>query len=93
MGLALRSYKNRSVHLGRLPLETLLRVPNVDLDSVPDFEPLTFRRPNQQDSIVNAMGDHQAMLDAIRDGLINKSVADVPVDLIERANHLKALKP
>lgn len=90
MGLALRSNKNRPVHLGRLPLETLSRVPNVNLDSVPEFEPLSFHRPNQQDSIVNAMGDHQAMLDAIRDGLINKSVADAPVDLIERANHLKA---
>ncbi len=30
------------------------------------------------------------MLDAIRDGLINKAKADVPNDLAERQNHLKA---
>lgn len=90
MGIALRSNKRRPVHMGRLPLETLSRAATVDFDKVPSFEPLSYHRPNQPDSIVNAMGDHQAMLDAIRDGLINKSVADAPVDLVERANHLKA---
>ena len=36
------------------------------------------------------MREHQAMLDAIRDGLINKAVAQVPDDPIERTQHLKS---
>ncbi|MBT8455953.1 MAG: 2Fe-2S iron-sulfur cluster binding domain-containing protein, partial [Alphaproteobacteria bacterium] len=51
---------------------------------------LVFSRPNDPNSIVNAMREHQAMLDAIREGLINKAVADAPSDPVERANHLKA---
>jgi hypothetical protein len=35
------------------------------------------------------MGDYQAMLDAIRDGLINKTKADIPTDPTERAHHIK----
>ena len=33
------------------------------------------------ENIVNAMGEYQAMLDAIRDGLINKVEAVIPEDL------------
>ena len=36
------------------------------------------------------MREHQAMMDAIRDGLINKAIADAPTNLVERANHLKS---
>lgn len=90
MGMSFRSAKNRPVHLGRLKLETLPRQASVDLSEVPAFEPLSFQRPEARESIVNAMGDHQAMLDAIRDGLVNKSVAGAPTDLLERADHLKA---
>ncbi|WP_282077826.1 2Fe-2S iron-sulfur cluster-binding protein [Epibacterium ulvae] len=90
MGLQLLSAKNRPVHLGRLKLETLARAPRVNLAQVPAFAPLRFQRPEQPNSIVNAMTDHQAMLDAIRDGLINKSVAATPEDPVERAEHLKA---
>ena len=35
-------------------------------------------------SLVNAMGEYQTMLDAIRDGLINKQKAGCPEDLDER---------
>ena len=41
-------------------------------------------------SIVNAMGDYQAMMDAIRDGLVNKTQADCPEDVQERSSHLKS---
>ncbi len=51
---------------------------------------LTFARPVDPRSIVNAMGEFQAMLDAIRDGLVNKVRAECPSDPLERANHLKA---
>jgi len=56
---------------------------------VPPFRPLDFRRPDAPASLVNAMGDYQAMMDAIRDGLVNKAKAACPEDPQERANHLK----
>ena len=42
------------------------------------------------ENIVNAMGEYQAMLDAIRDGMINTIEAVVPQDPQTRADHLKA---
>ena len=36
------------------------------------------------------MSEYQAMMDAIRGGLINKARAVCPEDLLERGNHLKA---
>jgi reductive dehalogenase len=84
------SDKHRPVHLGAFPLERLARVKAVDLDAVPAMVPLSFRRPDAPESIVNAMADYQAMMDAIRDGLVNKAMAEIPTDPIERANHLKA---
>ncbi|UZD90381.1 4Fe-4S dicluster domain-containing protein [Cognatishimia activa] len=88
--MTFRSAKDRPVHLGRLKLETLKRRTETDLSEVPEFEPLRFHQPDVPASIVNAMGDHQAMLDAIRDGLVNKAVADAPSEPQERADHLKA---
>ena len=61
-----------------------------DLDKVVASEPLSFHRPENPESIVNAMGEFQAMMDAIRDGFVNKATADIPADPVERANHLKA---
>ena len=84
------SSKNRPVHLGPYPVERLKRMPKVDLSSVPDMAPLTFQRPEMPENIVNAMGEYQAMLDAIRDGLINKVEAVIPEDPQTRADHLKA---
>ena len=66
------------------------RISKVDLSSVPDMAPLTFQRPEMPENIVNAMGEYQAMLDAIRDGLINKVEAVIPEDPQTRADHLKA---
>ena len=37
---------------------------------------------------VDAMAEHQAMLDTIRDGLVNSAVADIPSDPEERSRHL-----
>jgi len=84
------SEKNRPIHLSSFRLESLPRQEHVRLDDIAAFEPLSFERKDQPQSIVNAMRDHQAMLDAIRDGLINKAMADVPGNLDERANHLKS---
>jgi len=51
---------------------------------------LSFDRPAHPASIVNAMREHQAMLDAIRDGLVNRALAEAPADPLERARHLKS---
>ena len=90
MGLRVFSEKKRPVHLGRYRLEKLARQSLIELGTVYPFEQLFYANDNRPDSIVNAMRDHQAMLDAIRDGLINKAMAETPDDLQERANHLKS---
>ncbi len=90
MGLRVFSDKSRPMHLGPHRMETLARTTSADLSGVAPFQQLSFAQDDRPDSIVNAMRDHQAMLDAIRDGLINKAVAETPDDLSERANHLKS---
>ncbi len=85
------SYRNRPVHLGPYPLEGLARIPGpANLSDVPAMKPTSFRRPDDVLSIVGAMQDYQAMLDATRDGLIKQEQATIPDDHLERANHLKA---
>ena len=84
------SYKNRPVHLGSYPLEKLARQNEIDLSGLRKMEGLSFRRENDPLSIVNAMQDYQAMLDATREGLVKKEAAEIPQDLLERSNHLKA---
>ncbi|MDE4176752.1 reductive dehalogenase domain-containing protein [Phaeobacter sp. PT47_59] len=87
------STRNRPVHLGPFPVERLKRLAGdemPDLSAVPSFQPLNFRRPHLPSSIVNAMGEYQAMMDAIRDGLVNKARAECPEDPQDRAEHLKA---
>ena len=83
------SYKNRPVHMGSYPLEKLARTNDADLSQLHEMERLSFRRDDPL-SIVNAMQDYQAMLDATREGLVKKEIAEIPHDVQERANHLKA---
>ena len=90
MSIRFFSSRHRPVHLGPFPLERLKRVPHADLDGVPRAVALNFRRPDAPASIVNAMCEYQAMMDAIRDGLVNGARADVPDDLQERSEHIKA---
>ncbi len=91
MGIRFFSDKNRPVHLGSYPLERLARQQAMpDLAPVSPMAELSFHRPGQPESIVNAMGEFQAMMDAIRDGFVNPAMAEIPADLVERANHLKA---
>ena len=86
------SYKNRPVHMGSYPLEKLERgsFGPIDFSQVPPQSQVSFRRPDDRLSIVNAMQEYQAMLDATRDGLVKREMAEIPDELIERANHLKA---
>jgi reductive dehalogenase len=85
------STDNRPVHMGPYPTERLARLTEVpDLARIPASKQLSFDRTDDPHSIINAMREHQAMLDAIRDGLINKTVAEAPVGSVERAQHLKS---
>ena len=80
------STQNRPVHLGPYRLETLARGSSADLDRLIPWRPVPF----SGSPLIDAMADHQAMMDAIRDGLVNRTVATVPDDPVARANHLKA---
>ena len=85
------SYRNRPVHLGPYPLERLVRTDRApDLSRLPRPAQLNFRRPDDPLSIVNAMQEYQAMLDATRDGLVKREMAEIPADPAERSRHLKA---
>jgi len=91
MGIRFFSGKNRPPHLGPYPLERLTRiVGDPDLGSVPRSKPLSFDRLVTPHSLVNAMGEYQVMMDAIRDGMINREKAEIPESLQDRANHIKA---
>ena len=84
------SYKNRPMHFGPYPLEKLKRTATASgMDDIPPPESLSFRTDDPL-SIVNAMQEYQAMLDATRDGLVKRELAEIPSDPQERANHLKA---
>ncbi|WP_069300885.1 reductive dehalogenase [Neptunicoccus sediminis] len=84
------SYKDRPVHLGPYPLERLRRrADQPELRHLSPTPQVLFRDPDPT-SVINAMGEYQAMLDAIRDGMVKKEIASIPDDLQERANHLKA---
>ena len=84
------STKDRAVHEGPYPLDQLKRaeMPS-DLSSI-RTPPITFSRAHEPHHIINAMADHQAMMDTIRDGHINALPSEIPACTIERANHLKA---
>jgi len=79
------------MHLGPYPLERLARQKRAErLETLPDMAGLSFRRPENPLSIVNAMQDYQAMLDATREGMVKKETAELPTDQQERSNHLKS---
>jgi len=90
MGTRFFSTKNRPFHLGPYPLERLKRVASADVSVVPAFAPLDFRRLETPHSLVNAMGEYQAMMDVLRDGMVNPVAAAAPTDPEERARHMKA---
>ena len=83
------SDKTRPIHMGPYPSELLARGEQPMLRGVPKQTQLTFTS-DKPHSVINAMREHQAMLDAIRDGLINLGQSDIPSDIQERADHLKA---
>jgi len=76
------SDQNRPVHKGHFPLEMLSRSrAEPDLSQTPPFEQISFDVPDAPHSIINSMREHQAMLDAIRHGHVNKAKANCPENL------------
>ena len=90
MGLRLFSTADRPVHMGPYPTERLTRADNAQYDGIPPFQPVRMRDAERPDFIGNAMAEYQAMMDAIRDGLVAPKKSQIPTDPTERANHLKA---
>ena len=85
------STKHRPFHLGPYPLEKLRRATEMpDLSAVPGIPALDFRRLDTPHSLVNAMGEYQAMMDVLRGGLVNPTPGGAPSDPVERARHMKA---
>ena len=84
------SSKSRPVHYGSYPLHRLKRADEYGDLARASTPEISFSRPEEPHSIVNAMADHQAMLDTIRDGLVNGVKSDIPGDPQERSNHLKS---
>lgn len=85
------SDKNRPVHMGRYPLEKLKRLDRpVNLDNLNPWPHLSFEKADDPASIIPAMAEFQAMMDAVRDGVVTPLVSDIPDDVNERLSHLKA---
>ncbi|KNG92567.1 2Fe-2S iron-sulfur cluster-binding protein [Pseudaestuariivita atlantica] len=87
--MKLFSDARRPVHMGPYPLERLKRRGGAARVDIPRAEPVVFSDPRRE-SIVNAMGEFQAMMDAIRTGPVNTARAEIPADPRARAEHLKA---
>ena len=89
--MRLFSHKNRAVHLGPFPLERLART-----DAEPEYPAPGPRRagateqPEQPLSLAAACRDYINLFDRMRLGDAAPKQAEIPAELTERANHLKA---
>ncbi len=89
--MRLFSYKDRPFHLGPYPLENLKRTSEpANLSNIPEMTSVSFVRPDNPTSLINAMQDYQTILDSIRDGMVKTEKAEIPDDLGERSNNLKS---
>ncbi|MDA4844226.1 2Fe-2S iron-sulfur cluster-binding protein [Hoeflea poritis] len=90
MNVNLFSTRKRPFHLGPFPLERLNRsTADPDLSDIAPMRPMDFAR-HPQESLAHAMARFLAMMDTVRDGKIVHGEAEIPDDLQERSNHLKA---
>ncbi len=79
----------RPVHLGPYPLERLARAREATHSHLPPFQATPYTSALPQ-SILHAMRDFQAMLDALRHGQAAKRASTIPESPQERSNHLKS---
>ena len=84
------SDRKRPVSMGPYPTERLARTESAELAHVPPAAPVGFQRSTEPTSIVNAMGEFQAMLDALRVGRTAAARSNIPESPAQRADHLKA---
>ena len=87
--MKLFSTRRRPGYLGPFPDEKLPRVDVVDLESVPASTPVVFRNNHDPLKLSNSMALFVAMLDTIRDGVVNAATGDLPDNLTERSRNIK----
>ncbi len=91
--MKLFSYKNRPVHLGHYPMEGVARDESGaqhSFDQMPVQKVLQVAPSNGPLSIRHAIDDYIALLDTNRDGAVAPGKSEIPEDLQERSNNLKA---
>lgn len=91
--MRLFSYKNRPVHLGHYPMESVKRGKersSLPFDQMPVLEALQVAPDNDPLSIRHAIDDYIALLDTNRDGTTAPAKSEIPNDIQERSNNLKA---
>ena len=89
--MQLFSHAHRPVHLGPYPAERLGRAGGpTDVSVVRDDGTLTPAFDPETPHLGRAISEFMCALDAVRQGDKNKIPAEIPADLTERANHLKA---
>jgi len=91
--MQLFSYRNRPVHMGPYPTETLARESRSgkpDYSGLQPLQQLALAPADDPASIRHAMDDYFSLLDTLRDGPVNQQLADIPECPDQRANNLKA---
>ena len=86
MGVRFFSDRNRPVHLGPFPLEHAARGPMPDPTTIQHHPGLGLHRPESPAPSANAMGEYQANIDALRDGIVTRAKSDMRDELKQRAN-------
>jgi reductive dehalogenase len=89
--MQLFSHAHRPVHLGPYPAERLGRAEGpTDVSLVRDDGTLSPTFDPETPELGRAISEFMCALDAVRQGDKNKVPAEIPANLTERANHLKA---
>ena len=84
--MRLHTYKNRPIHMGPLPSETLKRSDDsIDLSSIKTLSQLSFKDEDNAESLVNGMRLYAKYMDAARNGPVSVSKPEIPASLTERA--------
>lgn len=89
--MRLFSYRNRPVHMGPLPVESLKRSDAADLSAVSTWDQLIYQQPDRPESIINAMRLYARYMDAARNGDVSAQTPDITSDPKERSEQMKAM--
>lgn len=73
MSVQIFSTRNRPFYVAAIPTKQLVQLAKAaDLSDVSPTEPVSFKHQTAPQSLVNATASYQAVLDTIRNALINK---------------------